>query len=81
MIAINISRFCMENDFMFIEGFSGLIFFMVKIIRVIVVIATFFLVFGFSFDAIDVAYINNVIIPEEKVMITINGSHLDMHSL
>jgi hypothetical protein len=41
----------------------------------------FFLVFGFSLDVIDVVYINNVIIPEENVITTMNGSHLDAHSL
>jgi len=41
----------------------------------------FFLIFVFSLDVIDVAYINSVIIPEENVMITTNGSHLDVHSL
>jgi hypothetical protein len=81
MIAININRFCIENDFMFIEGLSDLTFFSVKITKITRMKIDFFLIFVFSFDVIDAAYINSVIIPDENVMITTNGSHLDMHSL
>jgi len=81
MIAINISKFCIENDFMFIEGFSDLTFFRVKIVSIITARIFFFLIFVFSLGVIEVVYMNSVIIPEENVMITMNGSHLDMHSL
>jgi len=81
MIPINISRFCIENDFMFIEGFSDLTFFSVRVANTINIIRGFFVILFFSFDVIDVVYMNNVIIPDEKVMITTNGSQLDAHSL
>lgn len=41
----------------------------------------FFLVFIFSFDDREVVYINSVIIPVENVMMTTNGSHLELSSL
>jgi hypothetical protein len=81
MIAININKFCIENDFMFTEGFSELTFFNVRIISITRIKIDFFLIFVFSFDVIDAAYMNSVIIPDENVIITTNGSHLDMHSL
>jgi len=81
MVAMTISRFCVEKDFMFIDGFSDLDFFVSSINSTAMVIIVFFLIFVFSFGAIDVVYINNVIIPDENVMITTKGSHLDMHSL
>jgi hypothetical protein len=81
MIAINISRFCIENDFIFIDGFSDLTFFNVRIIKVTKMKIDFFLIFVFSLDDIDAVYMNSVIIPDENVMIITNGSHLDVHSL
>jgi len=81
MIDINISRFCIENDFMFRDGFSDLTFFIIIDLNIMIIKIFFFLIFVFSFDVIDVVYINRVIIPDENVMITTNGNHLDMHSL
>lgn len=81
MIAISISRFCIENDFMFTGGFSDLTFFNVRTMRAAIMKSVLFLIFVFSLAVIDVAYINSVIIPDENVMITTNGSHLEMHSL
>jgi hypothetical protein len=66
---------------MFTEGFSELTFFNVRIISITRIKIDFFLIFVFSFDVIDAAYMNSVIIPDENVIITTNGSHLDMHSL
>jgi len=66
---------------MFTGGFSDLTFFSVRIARTASTKMFFFLIFVFSFGDIDVVYINSVIIPDENVMITMNGSHLDTHSL
>ena len=78
---ISINKFCIENDFMFADGFSGLTFFTVTVSRIAAARIVFFLTFVFSFAVIDVVYMNRVIIPDENVMITTKGSHLDMHSL
>ena len=71
----------MEKDFIFLDGFSGLTFFTVSIANRAIMKIGLFIIFVFSLDDMDVAYINNVIIPDENVMITMNGSHLERHSL
>ena len=72
----------LENIFIVVEFF---IVFMCGIVIIaasnVIRIIGFFLFFIFSFDDKDVVYMNSVIMPVEKVMITTNGNHLEFISL
>jgi len=76
-IISKIKYVCLENDFMVMLFFIVLVCEVINIVIMIIIVVYFFLILFFSFEVIEAVYMNSVIIPEEKVMISTMGSHLE----